>query len=265
MATTTTRLSLRKPANSDFVNVTTDISDSMDTIDAAIGFNRVAAFPGSPYTGKPVLRSDLSDNAFVYNGTVWMPNKQIQVFSSTANRDAGFPSPVSGDQAIVTATKSMYIYNGVAWTQFLIYEGVPQARLLRTTVQSINNATDTIINWTSEDIDTLNGHDNVTNNTRYTAQAGGQYLCIATIPWANNATGVRRVDFRVNGTANKTGGTYAPGSSIESSSNASRIISLSFGDYVEVMVHQTSGGALDARGTFNEGLVFEITWMGYKA
>lgn len=34
MATTTTNYSLRKPASSDVVNVTTDISDSMDTIDS---------------------------------------------------------------------------------------------------------------------------------------------------------------------------------------------------------------------------------------
>lgn len=265
MATTTTRLSLRKPENADFVNVTTDISDSMDTIDAAIGFNRVTAFPASPYTGKPVLRSDLSDNAFVYNGTVWMPNKQIQVFASTAARDAGFPSPVSGDQAIVTATKSLYIYNGVAWTQFLVYEGVPQAILARATNQTIANATDTFVAWTSEIVDTLNGHDNAVNNTRYTAQAGGQYLCIATIPWVNNATGVRRVDFRINGANYRAGGTYAPGAATESESNVSRIIPLSFGDYVEVQVHQTSGGNLDINGTFMQGATLDIIWIGYKA
>jgi hypothetical protein len=34
VATTTTNYSLRKPASSDVVNVTTDISDSMDTIDS---------------------------------------------------------------------------------------------------------------------------------------------------------------------------------------------------------------------------------------
>lgn len=265
MATFTTKLGLRKPATTDFVNVTTDISDSMDIIDNAIGFHRQGSFPGSPYTGRALMRSDLSDNTFVYNGTVWKPEKQIAVFSSTANRDAGFPSPVTGDQAIVTADKSLYIYNGSAWTQFLVYEGVPQAILARATNQTIANATDTFVAWTSEIVDTLNGHDNVTNNTRYTAQAGGQYLCIATIPWVNNATGVRRVDFRVNGTTYRAGGTYAPGSATESESNVSRIIPLSFGDYVEVQVHQTSGGNLDINGSFMQGATLDIIWIGYKA
>jgi hypothetical protein len=237
----------------------------MDTIDDAVGFQRVGAFPGSPYTGKPTLRSDLSDNAFVYNGTVWMPNKQIATFTSTANRDAGFPSPVSGDQAIVTATKSLYIHNGVAWTQAYVYEGVPQAILLRATNQTVANATDAYVAFTSEALDTLGGHDNATNNTRYTAQAGGQYLCIATIPWNNSAVGVRRTDFRVNGTTFKAGGTYAPGSATETTGNASRIIPLSFGDYVEVQVHQTSGGNLDINGGFGQGAVLDVIWIGYKA
>lgn len=265
MATFTTKLGLRKPATTDFVNVTTDISDSMDIIDNAIGFHRQASFPGSPYTGRALLRSDLSDNAFVYNGTVWMPNKQIAVFASTAARDAGFPTPVSGDQAIVTANKSMYIYNGAAWTQFLVYEGVPQAILFRATNQTIANATDDYIAFTSEGLDTLGGHDNAVNNTRYTAQAGGQYLCIATVPWNNNATGIRRVDFRVNGTTFMVGGAYAPGAATESANNVSRIIPLSFGDYVEVQVHQTSGGNLDINGGFGQGASLDIIWIGYKA
>lgn len=71
MATTTPRLVLRKPATSDIVNVVSDINDNMDKIDAATGFERLAAFPATPHTGKGVIRSDQSDRAYVWNGTAW--------------------------------------------------------------------------------------------------------------------------------------------------------------------------------------------------
>lgn len=264
MATFTTRLGLRKPAGSDLVTVGTDINDSMDIIDNAIGFSQLGAFPGTPYTGRPVTRTDLSNNSFIWTGSVWKPVGGFPIFATTAARDAGFPSPVTGDNALVTATSSIYVYNG-GWQQTYFYGGIPQAKLLNTATQSCNNATDTFINFTSEVIDTLNGHDNAVNNTRYTAQAGGQYLCIASIPWANNATGVRRLDFRKNGTTFYSGSSYAAGAATRVVSNASRIIELTFGDYIEVSVNQTSGGALNADGTVNEGLVLDVMWLGYKA
>lgn len=79
MATTTTRLSLRKPADDDTVDVKTDISDNMDTIDNNIGFERRTDFPTSPYTGKTVMRSDQGDRCYVYDGTNW---EEVLVVSS---------------------------------------------------------------------------------------------------------------------------------------------------------------------------------------
>lgn len=71
MATTTTKLGLRKPATTDNVNVTTDIGDNMDKIDAATGFEVLAAFPTSPYKGKGVVRSDQGNRTYVWTGTKW--------------------------------------------------------------------------------------------------------------------------------------------------------------------------------------------------
>lgn len=264
MATTTTRLGIRKPAGSDLVSVATDINGSMDVLDSAVGYERLGAFPGAPYSGKPVMRTDLSDHKFVWNGTIWKPSSGMPIFATTAARDAGFPSPVEGDNCIVTANKSVFIYSG-GWQQTYIYGGIPQAKLTRTTTQSCNDSTDTFIAFTSEIIDTLGGHDNVTNNTRYTAQAGGMYMFCASIPWANSATGVRRLDFRKNGGQFYSGSSYAAGAATRVVSHATRIIELTFGDYVEVSVNQTSGGALNADGTVNEGCVLDVMWMGYKA
>jgi hypothetical protein len=72
MATTTTNLGLRKPATTDVVNVSTDINDNMDKIDAAVGFQVVTAFPGTPYIGKGVVRSDQNNRTYIWNGTKWV-------------------------------------------------------------------------------------------------------------------------------------------------------------------------------------------------
>lgn len=73
MATTTSRLGLRKPNNTtDVVNVTTDISNNMDLVDAAVGYVVCTSStrPGSPYTGQPIYETD-TKLCYVWNGSAW--------------------------------------------------------------------------------------------------------------------------------------------------------------------------------------------------
>lgn len=100
MATTTTRLSLRKPATSDTVNVTTDISNNMDTLDTAAGFERRTDFPTSPFTGKAVMRSDQSDRCYVYDGTDW---EEVLIRSAIMAAQQDF------DGTDVTTTSDTYV------------------------------------------------------------------------------------------------------------------------------------------------------------
>lgn len=64
MATSTTRLALRKPdpdpVTGDNVNVVTDINQSMDKIDGNIGFTVCTSGtrPGSPWDGQPIYETD---------------------------------------------------------------------------------------------------------------------------------------------------------------------------------------------------------------
>lgn len=50
MATSTTKVGLRKPALADLVNVTTDISNNMDLIDARIGSKVMVRYTGGNFT-----------------------------------------------------------------------------------------------------------------------------------------------------------------------------------------------------------------------
>lgn len=73
MSTTTTRLSLLKPDPTEVANYITSMNENWDKLDAFATFERLAAFPGSPLTGKSVIKSNETDQPYWYNGTSWVP------------------------------------------------------------------------------------------------------------------------------------------------------------------------------------------------
>lgn len=131
MATFTTRLGLRKPATSDAVNVTTDISDSMDTIDAAVGFESRTSFPGSPYTGKPIFRTDQSHQPYFYNGTEWLsiPHDFHSVIKSSDTTRNNTAAMANDPHLLLTGLKANTNY---VIELFLIYNSVSAVPDLKT-------------------------------------------------------------------------------------------------------------------------------------
>lgn len=131
-------------------------------------------------------------------------------------------------------------------------QGKPFVVVHRTGTQSIANNTDVAIQWDAEDLDTDTMHDNSTNNTRLTATTAGYYRVHANYGAAGNATGTRDIFFRVNGSgttpykAREIPGTGTADAYV--SSGGPLHVALSASDYVEVMVRQTSGGALNTTG-----------------
>jgi len=72
MATSTTKLALRKPETVDDIDVTTDLGDNFDKIDAAIGAEDVTSTtrPSSPYTNQIIHETD-TDRYVVWTGSKW--------------------------------------------------------------------------------------------------------------------------------------------------------------------------------------------------
>lgn len=97
MATTTSRLSLRKPDPSDTVNVETDLNDNYDAIDTHMGFERRTDFPATPFTGKTVMRSDQGDRCYIYDGSTW---EEVLVRSAIMGAQQAF----SGTDVNTTST-----------------------------------------------------------------------------------------------------------------------------------------------------------------
>jgi hypothetical protein len=149
MATTTTRLALRKPAGSDNVNVTTDISDSMDKIDTAATFENLSSFPGSPFTGKSVQRSDLAQQPYYYTGFSWVPlTYDYRFIYKTADETVNNSTTLQDDNHLTMSVNANAIY---VFELFIIYNSVSTAADFKYTLICPAGAT---LNWTGYSLDT---------------------------------------------------------------------------------------------------------------
>lgn len=154
----------------------------------------------------------------------------------TAAGDITATGAVSG--ATVAATGAV-TSNGVSLSD------PPGAQLRATTQQGCTNNAFTGLIFNTEDYDNQNGHNNVTNNTRYTFQVAGRYNLSGKVAFVSNTNGRRITLWRLNGV------TTVPGSQIsravgagadEKGFDAANIsVLVGVGDYVELMVYQDSG------------------------
>lgn len=126
MATSTTRLGLRKPdpdpTTGDDVDVSLDISASMDKIDAAVGCTVCTSGtrPGSPWQGQLIFETD-TGKVQVWNGSAW--KHVISINTGSAIAWAG-NTTITGDLAITgvftdgTARVSRNVYTANdTWTK----------------------------------------------------------------------------------------------------------------------------------------------------
>jgi hypothetical protein len=89
MATTTTRLGLTKPANSENIDIAI-INTNMDNIDGKINFSPVtsATRPAAPFSGQSIRETD-TGRTYVHAGTVPASAGWIQIPNVAANFDLG--------------------------------------------------------------------------------------------------------------------------------------------------------------------------------
>ena len=128
------------------------------------------------------------------------------------------------------------------------------AKSKKSAVQSLANATVSLITFDTDTFDTDAIHDTSTNNTRFTVPAGkGGYWSFTTQVSIDIGGGtLRQIRYSINGTVlNLTSITPISGDSTHFS--RTDIFYLSAADYMEVGTYQDSGGAINilaANGTF---------------
>lgn len=141
----------------------------------------------------------------------------------------------------------------------------PMCRAYRTADQSIATNTQTAVTFDGERYDVAGMHSTVSNTSRLTVPSGwgGIYHLGASVRFEANATGQRWVALRVSGTLRIaiSGSTQAAAGLAESLSVACDW-QLGEGDYVEMIVYQTSGGLLDVLALPAESAECWAHWIG---
>lgn len=123
----------------------------------------------------------------------------------------------------------------------------PRAQMRQIVAQGIVNITWTSLTFTAEDMDSHSGHDNVINNSRYTAQVSGVYLLNGGVWFDANTTGVRMCRWAKNGTILVGSGVEAAPVSGGQTALAAKgyLVSLNVGDYVELQAWHNRGSTLN--------------------
>lgn len=167
------------------------------------------------------------------------------------------PSPAWVTPAHMTASTPATAANVNTHETDLLYlkdrqDNSPFCELYHNTTQSIGNGSDTAVAFNSELADTATLHDTVTNNSRITIPTGegGTWIFSCRVEFAANATGQRKVMLR------RAGSVEYPAQQFDAAAGGNvtklavcHLMNIAAADYVEVVVSQNSGGALNLSAT----------------
>lgn len=162
---------------------------------------------------------------------------------TTTQRDA-ISNPPAGLTIYNTTTGQIETYDGSVWVGGA-WIGDHGVQVYNSANQSIADNSITALTFDSERKDTDSYHDTVTNSSRLTVPSGqgGTYIITGHVLWDANATGVREIDIRLNGTTFIARERDA--ANTNHTQSVSAVYDLSATDYVELMVYQTSTASLD--------------------
>src|SRR5690242_10867425 len=139
------------------------------------------------------------------------------------------------------------------WTMGSGTNGVPRFKGYAATAQSINpGTTDVPLNLDTEDWDSDNGHSTTTNTSRYTVQVAGTYRVTGIGGVIANATGNRKLGININGGNVRGAQVQLVGMGGNSwCGSVSTEVACVVGDYLEVVIWQSSGIALNTATGFS--------------
>lgn len=138
----------------------------------------------------------------------------------------------------------------------------PMAHVFNSAGISIPNNSVTALSFDSERYDTDGIHSPTTYPTRLTCNTAGVYLLTANIRWALNANGHRGIFFQLGSGVSFAGNTIVPVPTIPIYQSLAGVYRLAVGDYVEVVVIQTSGAALGVEFTADLSIEATMQWIG---
>jgi hypothetical protein len=149
------------------------------------------------------------------------------------------------------------------------YLSPPMFRGHQSAAQAVASNTYVAMSLDVTDVDTDNGHSNVTNNTRYTCQVPGWYLAEGYVALVNN-TGAQSILF-VMLALNSTGGTpntvpglqqrLIKGANSFTAASGSGMLKMAAGDYLEVWTWQDSGSSINTAPNTDLCPALNLLWV----
>lgn len=144
----------------------------------------------------------------------------------------------------------------------------PIAELRQSVAQTFTTAVSAAVTFNAHDVDEdytggNPGHDDVTQNTRYTARYSGWFLVSGAVVFVANATGDRFAWLQINGTDVNASLGFVAGDATAASAVPCRtkLVFLNVGDYIELIGHQTSGGNLNSDAGGRNQSSMTIRWV----
>lgn len=137
----------------------------------------------------------------------------------------------------------------------------PTCRVFNSAAISIPNGASTVLTFNSEHFDTDTMHSTATDPSRITITTAGRYMFDGNVSFAANATGTRGILFRVNGTTTIKSMFVLAASTGTDLSLSGGPFALAAGAYVEMLVFQNSGAALNVEAVGSYSPEFAALWV----
>jgi hypothetical protein len=141
--------------------------------------------------------------------------------------------------------------------------GKPSCRVYNSANLAIVTATLTVLTFDSERWDSGGLHSTSVNTGRITIPSGaaGKYIIGGAVNWASNATGIRTLQIRQNGTVTIAVNDVVALSANTLSMNVETIYPMVATDYLELIAYQTSGGNLNVQTLAQYSPEFWAMWV----
>ena len=142
--------------------------------------------------------------------------------------------------------------------------GKPICSMYSTSTQSFASGTDAAVTPWTEVVDRDNGHDTITNPSRYTFQTAGYYWIAGGANFTSTTATYRGTYFRLNGsTAIQGTSSFLSVASVGFASTSCALAYFSVGDYIELMGRvQTTATTLVAPPAGSTATAwFDVVWV----
>lgn len=171
-----------------------------------------------------------------------MPTTPVYSFPYPALTDA--PNGAAQIQALAEAVETrIQSLNSTVTTNVATLANPARAQLRTATGTSCLTGTFTALAFDTEDFDSANGHNTVTNNSRYTCQSAGVYLLAGGTGFTSGVTNNKFIKWQVNGVDVNAGTETSALPSGNTQNYAARVImvTLAVSDFVQLFAQQFSG------------------------